>query len=139
MRRHFKSFLLFIFLAGCIEPYDFVVRNTAPGIAIEAHLSDKSFHDTQLYPSDGRYPSVRLTRTSDVENVRAEPISGAQVELVDDQGGMYQYAESETPGLYLFTDADFKATPGFKYKLLLLGTSHLSGKWPHDGICFARI
>src|SRR5690606_3059628 len=117
MNRYFKSFLLFIFIAGCIEPYDFVIKDVRPGIVIDAHLSDKSFHETQAYPSDGIYPSVRLSRTGDVKNSRAEPISGALVELIDDQGGAYPFAEQGDPGHYIITDPDFHAVTGVGYKL----------------------
>lgn len=131
MSRYFKSFLLFIFIAGCIEPYDFVVRNALPGIAVEVHLSDKSFHETQAYPSDGSYQRVRLTWTTDVENVRPEPVTGAWIELMDDQGAVYLFEESDTPGLYHYSDPDFSASPGVEYKLRIMieGEAEIESSW----------
>ncbi|HLT72391.1 MAG TPA: DUF4249 domain-containing protein [Cyclobacteriaceae bacterium] len=131
MRRYFKSFFLFIFIAGCIEPYDFLIENVRPGVVIEAHLSDKSFHETQLYPSDGIYPSVRLTRTGDVTNSQAETISGALVELIDDQGAAYSYTEQGVPGVYILSDADFHAVTGVRYKLRVSieGEAEIESSW----------
>lgn len=131
MRRTFRSLLLFVFIAGCVEPYEFVIPDGLPGIAIDAQLTDKSFHDTQLYPSDGRYQSVRLTRTTAVSNVRPQPVSQALVELVDDQGGSFLYVETETPGLYIYPDPDFSAKPGRKYKLRVNveGEAEIESSW----------
>lgn len=44
-------------------------------------------------------------------------ISGALVELIDDQGGAYPRAEQGDPGHYIITDPDFHAVTGVGYKL----------------------
>lgn len=131
MNRYFKSFFLFIFIAGCIEPYDFLIENMRPGIVIEAHLSDKSFHETQAYPSDGIYPSVRLTRTGDVTNSGAEPVSGATVELIDDLGGVYSYTQQGEAGRYVLSDPDYHAVTGVRYKLRVIieGEAEIESSW----------
>lgn len=131
MRRLFKSFLLFAFIAGCVEPYDFAVEPQRTGIAIEAHLTDRSFNDTRLYPSDGQYPTVRLSRTTAVTNVRPEPVKGALVSLFDDQGGIYTFTEAFEPGTYALLDVDFKAIEGVGYKLRvhIEGEAEIESSW----------
>ena len=107
----------FLFLiAGCIEPYEFVVRNPRPSLVVEAYLSDKSFNETLSYPSDGRYFTVKLTETGDVTNSRPRPVMGAIVELEVSNGERLVYTESEG-GIYKLIDADFKARHGLQYRL----------------------
>jgi hypothetical protein len=57
--------------AGCVEPYEFVVHDDEQAL-VEAFISDKSFSETLLYASDGRYFTVKLTNTGDVTNTRPE-------------------------------------------------------------------
>src|SRR5690606_9447720 len=131
MRRYLKSIFLFAFIAGYVEHNDFELEPQSTGIVIEAHLSDKSFNDTQLYPSDGQYPSVRLSRTTAVTNVRPVPIIGALVHLQDDQGGIYPFESSTEPGLYLLQDPEFKAAEGVRYKLRVHveGEAEIESSW----------
>lgn len=107
-------------LVGCIEPYQFRITDTDPGIVIEATLSDKSFNDTKDYPSNGRYFTVKVSKTSDVINVRSEMVSYAMVELASDQGETWEYLETDpvgAPGVYKLLDDDFKALSGVRYRL----------------------
>lgn len=108
-------FLIFIF-AGCVEPYDFVIEDKEPRLVIEGTISDKSFNETLLYPSDGRRFSVKLTYTSNVSNERVQPVSYASVILLDDVGTTIAYNEVQN-GIYEIMDPDFKAVPGRAYKL----------------------
>lgn len=126
-----RSILLAIFLAGCVEPYEFAVRDVPRGIAVEAYFSDKSFNETLSYPSDGRYFTVRLSYTSSVENTRSEKVTGALVELQDDRGGSYTYVENVPTGVYFIPDRDFKALPDVKYRLrvLLPGEAEIESGW----------
>ena len=87
-RLHF--FISFILIASCIEPYEFRIVDNNPTVVIEASISDKSFTDTKAYPSDGRYFTVKLSKTSDVINVRPEMITGASVTLISDQGNEWE-------------------------------------------------
>jgi hypothetical protein len=109
-------FLLFLLIFSCIEPYDFVIRDSSRSLVIEALISDKSFSDTQGFPSDGRYFSVTLTYSGDVVNHRPEPVSLAAIILYDDLGSQWQYTET-SPGMYLLLDNEFKALPERQYKL----------------------
>src|SRR6187200_2218443 len=101
MIKSIRFALIMILVGGCIETYQFRITDTHPGIVVEATISNKSFNDTRNYPSDGRYFTVKVTRTSDVTNIRSEAVSYAQVVLTSDQGDEWLYTEDvKTPGLY---------------------------------------
>ena len=118
MLKNFAFFLLFFGAAACVEPYNFVIRDDERSLVVEAFLSDKSYSETLTYPSDGRYFSVKLSRTSDVINVRSEPIAYAAVELQSDLGDTWEYTESPAvAGLYELLNDDFKAQQGIRYRL----------------------
>jgi hypothetical protein len=118
MLKRIQRFLLFLLVVGCVEPYEFVIKNNEPALVVEAFISDKSFNETLDYPSDGRYFTVKLTNTSDVTNVRPVPITSAQVQLLTDRGEIWEYTESnETPGSYILLDDEFRAEVGVAYKL----------------------
>ncbi len=116
--KRIQGFLLFLFVAGCVEPCDFAIKNNEPTLVVEAYLSDKSFTETVNYPSDGRYFTVKLTTTTDVTNVRPLPVRGAHVQLLNDDSEAWAYGESSVqPGSYYLVDDDFKAKFGVNYKL----------------------
>ena len=99
--RAFKFFGLFLIVFSCIEPYQFVITDDSPLLVVEGYISDKSFDETQKYPSDGRYFSVRLTTTSSVTNVRSKPVSNASVKILNDENEEWLYQESGVEkGLY---------------------------------------
>jgi len=108
--------LLFLFLAGCIEPYEFVIHDGATSLVVEAYISDRSFNETLSYPSDGNYFTVKLSETGDVTNRRPVPVSGAKVELISSSGGLWTYTEVKK-GILNLLDEDFKAESGTEYKL----------------------
>lgn len=111
--------MLFLAIAGCVEPYEFVVKDPSPSLVVEASISDKSYNETLAWPSDGRYFTVKLSETGDVTNVRPIPVSGAIVELRSDAGEMWQYQEGDG-GIYTLTDKDFKAQKGVRYQLHII-------------------
>jgi Domain of unknown function (DUF4249) len=116
--KRIQGFLLFLFVAGCVEPYDFAIKNNEPSLVVEAYVSDKSFAETVNYPSDGRYFTVKLTTTTDVTNIRPRPVVGAHVQLLNGDGEVWEYSESANqPGSYLLVSTDFKAEVGVYYKL----------------------
>ena len=86
MIKYIYILLLFISFTSCVERYEFVVINNTEGIVIESFISNKSFNNTLEYPSDGRYFSVKISKTSDVKNVKVEKLSGAKVSLIDELG-----------------------------------------------------
>ena len=117
-----RSLLLFLLIGGCVEPYEFVVKDNAPALVVEAHISDRSFNETLTYPSDGRYFTVKLSRTGDVTNRRPVPVSGAVVELEASTGEVYRYTENAAvKGIYELLDDFFKAKRGVAYKLRITG------------------
>jgi hypothetical protein len=119
--RAFKFLGIFLVVFSCIEPYTFVVPDNFPSLAVEGYISDKSFNDTREYPSDGRYFSVRLTYTTDVTNVRAEPVRNAMVMLISDSNEEWVYQQSGVePGVYQLYDSAFKALPGVQYKIRIV-------------------
>lgn len=108
--------VLLFFLPRCVEPYEFVIKDKEPRLVVEGTISDKSYNETILYPSDGRRFTVRLTYTSNVSNERVQPVTQATVTLFDDLGGQTTYTESAN-GYYEITDPNFKAVAGLAYKL----------------------
>lgn len=111
MKRRLRFFLLFILVAGCVEPYDFTVKDGSPALVMEAYLSDKSYNETLTYPSDWRYFTVRLSETGD-----AKPVTGALATLFSSEGQKSIYSEA-ADGRYLLLDKTFKASGGVEYKL----------------------
>lgn len=110
--------VLFLIFISCNEKYDFNVDNDKEGIVIEASISDKSYMESLQFPSEGRYFKVSLAKTTKVDNVRDEKISGASVKLLDDQNHVYIYREdSSNPGMYYLKDDFFKALSGVSYRL----------------------
>ncbi|MGC1240048.1 MAG: DUF4249 domain-containing protein [Chryseosolibacter sp.] len=116
MLKKLKFLPLFLLIAGCIEPYEFVIRDASPSLVIEAYISDRSFNETLSYPSDGRYFTVKLTETGDVTNSRPKPVNGAIVELLTSKGESFFYNPTDE-GLYKLVNADFSAETGVEYKL----------------------
>lgn len=119
--RAFKFFGLFLIVFSCIEPYQFVVKDSSPILVVEGYISDKSFTETRDYPSDGRYFSIRLTNTGDVTNVRPTPVKDATVKLLSEANEEWLYQPSGVEsGLYELYDPHFKAQPGMNYKIRIL-------------------
>lgn len=116
-----KYFILFLFVFGCVEPYEFIVHDKEPTLVVEGFISDKSFIETQSYPSDGRYFTIKLSYSGDVTNQHALPVSGATVLLVNDEGKNWKYDEAPSePGIFRLADNIFKALPDRKYKLRII-------------------
>jgi hypothetical protein len=109
-------FCLFLIVAGCVERYEFVVRDPSPTLVVEGHISDKSFNETLAYPSDGRHFTVKLTLTGDVTNQRPTPVKGASVQLLASDSLVFPYTP-QAAGVYVLLDNSFKALPGVKYRL----------------------
>ncbi len=121
MLKKLGFYSLFLLIGGCLEPYEFIVHDNEPSLVVEAYISDKSFDETLLYPSDGRYFTVKLSETGDVTNTRAIPVTGAVVELWSNDNEVWPYTEGVT-GIYSLLDAEFKAQRGIQYKLRILLT-----------------
>jgi hypothetical protein len=116
--RAFKFFGLFLLIFSCVEPYQFVITDESPILVVEGYISDKSFNETQKYPSDGRYFSIKLTSTSNVTNVRSTPVVNAVVKILNNNNEEWIYQESILQkGLYELYSPTFAAEAGMKYKL----------------------
>lgn len=119
MRRTVQFIFLYLFLLGCIEPYNFLVEDKKSTLVVEGFISDKSFNETLLYPSDGRYFSIKLSYTSNVTNVWGETIDDAIVQLIDNNGEQISYG-SDGKGIYTIRNLEFKAEQGKEYKLQIV-------------------
>jgi hypothetical protein len=112
------QFVLLLFVVACLERYEFEVRDREPGLVIEATLTDKSYLDTQAY-SDGQYFTVRLSETSDVNNVRSKTVNHAIVELLTSEGETFSCVQVAN-GTYSLLDQEFKARKGVDYRLRIV-------------------
>jgi hypothetical protein len=118
MVKRIQFLILFLVVGGCIEPYQFTIKNNEPSLVVEGYISDKSYQETLSYPSDGEYFIVKLTSTSDVTNVRSKPVLSAGVRLISDAGERWEYTEvGDESGIYRLLDENFKASVGVSYKL----------------------
>lgn len=124
-------FICFLVVFSCIERYDFVIVDDTSTLVVEGFISDKSFQETLSYPSDGRYFTIKLSRTSDVTNVHSPPVVNATVKLVSDSGSEWSYSESATtPGLFQLLDENFKAQSGIRYQLqIAAGEEQYESDW----------
>jgi hypothetical protein len=114
-------FMGLIFATGCVELYEFTIKNENPSLVIEGRISDMSYNEYMDLPAEGRYFSVRLSLSGDVVNERNKPVNDACVTLVDSNGSTWDYVASEAnTGLYFLEDKDFKAVPRIAYKLMVL-------------------
>lgn len=118
MYRRLLICLLISFVGGCIESYEFVIKNDSPVLVVEGFISDVSYQETLEYPSDGRYFYVKLSYTSDVTNRRGAAVTGASVKLESDGGQTWVYSEKEE-GKYLLLDKGFEALADRKYRLVI--------------------
>lgn len=114
--RFFYILITACIVAGCIEPYEFVIDEDDQVLVVEGFITDVSYNESLQYPSDGRYFFVGLSFSSDVTNKRGEPVSKAVVKLISDTGDTWLYSES-TSGQYLLRYGDFAAAPGRDYRL----------------------
>jgi hypothetical protein len=116
MRKIFTFLIICSFAVGCVDDFKFRIEDKINAVVIEAFISNKSFNDTRNYPSDGRYFQVKLSYTSDVINVRSQPIENAVVSLEVDNTDPFFYHEIN-PGQYFLLNETFKADDERLYRL----------------------
>lgn len=114
--RNLKWIAIWLFFAGCIEKFEFDVSGESQGIVVEGFISDVSFNDMLAYPQDPRYFELEIKYASTVKNVRDQKVIGANIELSDNSGEVWDYAEIGEGRYGLFYN-DFKAELGREYKL----------------------
>ena len=105
----------FVLLFGCIEPFYFELEEDSPPLVIQSYVSDVSYDESLLYPSDGRFFTTTLRYGQNLFG-KGINVSGAEVLLHSDKGEFWSYSENR-PGEYLLTDPQFAAIKGNKYKL----------------------
>jgi len=100
--------LMVMILVGCEEPYTIEEQQATPNISIDALVTDQF---ARHYVKISRTVSFYATGST-------PPVSGAQVEVSDDQGNVYVYGE-ESPGIYYSQDS-FSGVTGRKYSLSVM-------------------
>jgi hypothetical protein len=107
---------LVLTLLSCVEKIDFAIDNDQPLLVVNGFVSNKSFDETLLIPSDGRFFSVQLSTTSKVTKVRDEPVIGASVYLEDNSNNTWYYTDRDK-GKYVLEDPQFKVLEDQLYRL----------------------
>ncbi len=105
--------ILFLLLSGCVEPFDPVLdeSDAMDLLVVEGLITDET----------GPF-GIRLTSSAPVYNKdpnvvnEFSPVSGAEVQIYDDQGNSYLLFENE-PGWYETEEKELKGTPGYSYTL----------------------
>lgn len=109
-------FLLLLSMGACIEDFEFDGISVEEGIVVEGYISNQSYNDLIPLPLPARYFTLKLSNVGQVKNVRNEPIVGAQIELHQDNGVIYDYSEIENGEYGLFYE-DFKVEADRSYHL----------------------
>ncbi len=100
--------LMVMIMLGCEQPYTIEEQQATPNISIDALVTDQY---ARHY--------VKIRRTVSFYTAGATPpVSGAQVEVSDDQGNVYVYSE-ESPGMYYSQDP-FSGIAGRTYSLSVM-------------------
>ena len=126
------TFIGVLTVFSCSERFDFNVENPGLGLVVEASISDKSFVESFAFPSDGRYFKVKLSLTSDVDNVRNAKVTQAKVTLISNSGEEWIYDEDPMDfGTYYLKDEFFGAEPNVAYKLMVdfARGEHFESSW----------
>lgn len=111
-------FFVAVLCFACVGSYEFTETRKQQGLVVEGYLSDVSYNEPVNFPSDGRYFTVSLRYTSDVNNSKDEMAPKASVSLLSDTGEEWEYSESlREPGKYVLRLPDFEAEGGKAYKL----------------------
>ncbi|MBC5835399.1 DUF4249 domain-containing protein [Flavobacterium sp. F372] len=100
------SFLLFIVIFGCTEPYLLETSNFEEALVIEATITN------QL-----KKQQIKLTKTYRLEESGPEFVENATVTVEDDLGNIYNFIEGDK--IYE-SENPFQAIAGRKYKLTIL-------------------
>lgn len=111
--------ILFLVFNSCVEPFEFVVKNENPGIVVDGYITNVSYNESLAYPSDGHLMQVKVSYTSDVDNVNDQGIN-ASVFLQDESGNQWIYSPTSPDGNYYLADFNFQAINGVAYRLLVV-------------------
>ncbi|ELR71361.1 hypothetical protein C900_02819 [Fulvivirga imtechensis AK7] len=113
--------IIFILVGGilgsCIELVSFDTSSEPSRLVVEATITNISFNDRLSMPVMPEYFTVKLSGTSKVSNERDEPVTGADVTLLDDLNNSWTFEDHDNSGDYVLYDPDFKVVPERVYKL----------------------
>ncbi len=109
-------FLMILVLGACIEDFEFEGISVREGVVVEGYITNQSYNDLLALSVPTRYFTLKLSNVGDLENVRNRPVLGAKIELHQDDGVVYDYAEMGDGEYGLFYE-DFKADIGRGYHL----------------------
>jgi hypothetical protein len=118
-----------LFLASCVEPFEFEVRAAENVLVVEATITDQlerqkiflkrasNLEDVNL-PPENFNPNLPIRPVEDLTNYER----GAVVNLIDDSGNRFEFFESE-PGTYISARL-FAAEHGREYQLDIQTTTN---------------
>ena len=86
-----KLFYLILIFSNCVQEFDPPSQGYENLLVVEAFLSDG---DTPF--------EVKLSRSMPIDTTAFIPESGAQISLSNDAGELYNLAESQEPGIYVY-------------------------------------
>ena len=86
-----KLFYLILIFSNCVQEFDPPSQGYENLLVVEAFLSNG---DTPL--------EIKLSRSMPIDTSAFIPESGAQISLSDDAGELYNLAESQEPGIYVY-------------------------------------
>jgi hypothetical protein len=108
MKKMMQFCVLFVAIlaTGCAEQYALTSSDFESALVVEATLTNEL-----------KVQEVKLSRTYRLEEDGPQPEFGAQVQVSDDQGNLYNYSESG--GIYR-SNEEFRAEPGRNYTLTVI-------------------
>ncbi len=101
-----KYCFVLMFLSSCIEPFEATFSDFESALVVEATITDEM-----------KEQQVKLTRTYEFQDDGPSAESGADIEIMDNAGNVYEFKET-IPGRYVSTDS-FAAKPGNEYQLTI--------------------
>ena len=107
-KKHINRIALLLVLASavfaCVEPFDLKTEDFESVLVVDAMITDElKLHE------------IKITRTYRLEEDGPSPEKGATVEILDDTGTLFIFAENEL-GVYVASEI-FATTPGKSYQL----------------------
>ncbi|MCV9388296.1 DUF4249 domain-containing protein [Reichenbachiella ulvae] len=119
MKNKFTIILIALFWASCISTYEFEVNEVEKALVVEGFISDQSYSDLNMEPTDPRYFDIKLSWTGQVKNSLNEKVRGAEVIIHSDQNQSWDYSETDA-GVYQLFYEDFKAEQDQQYQLEII-------------------
>lgn len=117
----FVTLIILLAISACVEPFSFDTENERPAIAIEGYISDISSMEYEKAFGEPRLFFLKLRNVSSVKNYVDEGISGAEIELISDQGESWDYTEdAEEQGTYYLFYPSFTSQPNVGYKIQVI-------------------